>query len=79
MAAETECIHSGCCVSSFPFYYELRRDFRFLTDIQIYRLEKAAADPETLTQTAIIENLNPQEAARLSKVRNIGIAVRSPI
>ncbi|KAK2766683.1 Elongation factor G, mitochondrial [Arachnomyces sp. PD_36] len=37
-------------------------------------LEKAAAEPETLTQTAIIDNLNPEEAARLSKVRNIGIA-----
>jgi hypothetical protein len=32
-------------------------------------------EPEELSQETIIENLNPQEAARLSKVRNIGIAV----
>ena len=40
----------------------------------ICRLEKAAADPAALTQDAIVENLNPLEAARLNKVRNIGIA-----
>jgi hypothetical protein len=38
------------------------------------RLEEAH-DPEELTQETIIEKLDPQEAARLSKVRNIGIAV----
>lgn len=38
------------------------------------RLEEAQ-EPETLAQETIIENLNPEEAARLSKVRNIGIAV----
>ncbi|KAJ9297540.1 hypothetical protein DTO271G3_4315 [Paecilomyces variotii] len=37
-------------------------------------LEKAAAEPEGLSQEAIIDNLDPIEAARLSKVRNIGIA-----
>ncbi|KAI9930961.1 hypothetical protein ASPWEDRAFT_47715 [Aspergillus wentii DTO 134E9] len=37
-------------------------------------LEAAAATPETLSQDAIIDNLDPVEAARLSKVRNIGIA-----
>ncbi|KAA8649028.1 hypothetical protein EYZ11_000780 [Aspergillus tanneri] len=37
-------------------------------------LEAAAATPETLSQEAIIENLNPVEAERLSRVRNIGIA-----
>ncbi|KAL2006968.1 hypothetical protein VTN00DRAFT_8406 [Thermoascus crustaceus] len=37
-------------------------------------LSKAAADPEGLSQEAIIDNLDPAEAARLSKVRNIGIA-----
>ncbi|GAD96048.1 translation elongation factor G1 [Paecilomyces variotii No. 5] len=37
-------------------------------------LEKAAAEPEGLSQEAIIDNLDPVEAARLSKVRNIGIA-----
>ncbi|MCJ1245241.1 Elongation factor G, mitochondrial [Trapelia coarctata] len=33
-----------------------------------------AAEPENLTQESIVANLSPQEAARLSKVRNIGIA-----
>ncbi|OJJ83854.1 elongation factor G [Aspergillus glaucus CBS 516.65] len=37
-------------------------------------LEAAASNPETLSQEAIIDNLDPVEAARLSKVRNIGIA-----
>lgn len=38
-------------------------------------LEAAAANPEALSQAAIIDNLDPVEAARLDKVRNIGIAV----
>ncbi|KAF2437147.1 elongation factor G, mitochondrial [Tothia fuscella] len=37
-------------------------------------LEKATEDPSTLAQETIIENLDPKEAARLSRVRNIGIA-----
>ncbi|OAX84181.1 elongation factor G, mitochondrial [Emergomyces africanus] len=37
-------------------------------------LEHAAADPSTLTQSAIIENMDEAEMRRLSKVRNIGIA-----
>ncbi|KAH8693730.1 elongation factor G, mitochondrial [Talaromyces proteolyticus] len=37
-------------------------------------LEQAAADPEALSQDEIIKNLDPKEWARLSKVRNIGIA-----
>lgn len=37
--------------------------------------EHAAADPETLSQQAIIDNLDPKEWERLSRVRNIGIAV----
>ena len=36
--------------------------------------EAAAKDPSSLTQDAIVENLDPKEAARLDKVRNIGIA-----
>lgn len=36
--------------------------------------EAAALDPTSLTQDAIVENLDPKEAARLNKVRNIGIA-----
>jgi elongation factor G len=41
------------------------------------RLEEAQAEPENLAQETIIEKLDPREAARLSKVRNIGIAVGS--
>ncbi|EGP87039.1 uncharacterized protein MYCGRDRAFT_71756 [Zymoseptoria tritici IPO323] len=37
-------------------------------------LETAMHDPTSLSQDAIVENLNPAEAARLDKVRNIGIA-----
>ncbi|KAJ0419289.1 P-loop containing nucleoside triphosphate hydrolase protein [Aspergillus carlsbadensis] len=37
-------------------------------------LEAAAASPDTLSQDAIIQNLDPVEAERLSRVRNIGIA-----
>ncbi|GKZ20787.1 elongation factor G, mitochondrial [Aspergillus brasiliensis] len=37
-------------------------------------LEAAAANPDTLSQEAIIDNLDPVEAERLSRVRNIGIA-----
>ncbi|KAE8355605.1 Elongation factor G, mitochondrial [Aspergillus coremiiformis] len=37
-------------------------------------LEAAAATPDNLSQEAIIENLDPVEAERLSRVRNIGIA-----
>lgn len=36
--------------------------------------EAAAHDPTNLTQDVIVENLDPKEAARLNKVRNIGIA-----
>ena len=39
------------------------------------RLEQAA-EPENLAQETIINNLAPQEATRLARVRNIGIAVR---
>ena len=36
--------------------------------------EAAVHDPDALSQQSIVDNLNPQEAARLDKVRNIGIA-----
>ncbi|KAJ8608693.1 hypothetical protein MRB53_039495 [Persea americana] len=36
--------------------------------------EAAIHDPSSLTQQAIVDNLDPKEAARLTKVRNIGIA-----
>ncbi|KAH0256096.1 hypothetical protein KCU91_g17120, partial [Aureobasidium melanogenum] len=37
-------------------------------------LEHAMQDPSSLSQTDIVNNLNPKEAARLDKLRNIGIA-----
>ncbi|KAF2088795.1 translation elongation factor G [Saccharata proteae CBS 121410] len=37
-------------------------------------LEAAIQDPSQLSQQAIVDNLDPVELARLSKVRNIGIA-----
>ncbi|ETI29140.1 elongation factor G, mitochondrial [Cladophialophora carrionii CBS 160.54] len=37
-------------------------------------LEEAQDDPDSLSQETIIHNLSPEEAHRLSKVRNIGIA-----
>jgi len=37
-------------------------------------LEAATHDPTSLSQKAIVDNLDPAEAARLSKIRNIGIA-----
>ena len=36
--------------------------------------ETAVHDPTNLSQQAIVDNLDPMEAARLDKVRNIGIA-----
>jgi len=36
--------------------------------------ETAVHDPSALSQEAIVDNLDPKEAARLDKVRNIGIA-----
>ncbi|KAI9826742.1 MAG: hypothetical protein M1819_007287 [Sarea resinae] len=47
---------------------------RFQSNAAAAVLEAANAEPEALAQETIIENLNPEEAARLSKVRNIGIA-----
>ena len=43
----------------------------------VFSLEAAASDPESLSQSAIIENLDPAEAVRLDRLRNIGIAVCS--
>ncbi|GFF24920.1 elongation factor G, mitochondrial [Aspergillus lentulus] len=37
-------------------------------------LEAAASNPDGLSQEAIIDNLDPAEAIRLSRLRNIGIA-----
>jgi hypothetical protein len=45
-------------------------------DVWIHRLKHAAADPATLTQETIIDNLDAVERGRLARIRNIGIAVR---
>ncbi|KAF2224584.1 P-loop containing nucleoside triphosphate hydrolase protein [Elsinoe ampelina] len=47
---------------------------RFQSGAAAAVLEKALEQPMELEQETIIENLDPREAARLSKVRNIGIA-----
>lgn len=41
----------------------------------LFSLEAAASNPDGLSQEAIIDNLDPAEAIRLSRLRNIGIAV----
>lgn len=56
--------------------YTRRTDlFCFTLSNVIISLEAAKANPEGLSQAAIIDNLNPLEAERLSRCRNIGIAV----
>ncbi|KAG9241916.1 elongation factor G, mitochondrial [Calycina marina] len=57
---------------------ELRRHFSsspFLRAVSVEAiLKKAQGDPEELTQDIIVENLDSAERARLTKIRNIGIA-----
>ena len=76
VAAESGCV---CCGSFSVSFFTLPYAFFFFffeAERHLHsRLEAAAASPETLTQQSIIDNLDPAEAARLSKVRNIGIAV----
>ena len=52
--------------------------FRHEADLDSPRLKQAAADPSSLTQQKIIANLDGTEKERLSKLRNIGIAVGQP-
>lgn len=67
MAAEKDTSKRCCCsVSQASRSQEIAN---------LYRQEQAAEAPETLAQETIIENLSPKEAQRLSRVRNIGIAV----
>ncbi|RMZ72278.1 elongation factor G mitochondrial [Pyrenophora seminiperda CCB06] len=69
--AEAETVHrsSVCPATGLPRW---RRDVIRLIDNS--RLEQAKQDPSTLTQEKIVENLDPVEWERLSRVRNIGIA-----
>jgi hypothetical protein len=41
----------------------------------VFRVEQAVAEPEGLSQESIIENMSAEEQERISRVRNIGIAV----
>ena len=52
--------------------------FRHEANLDSRRLKQAAADPSSLTQQKIIANLDGTEKGRLSKLRNIGIAVGQP-
>ncbi|KAL8837385.1 MAG: hypothetical protein Q9170_002556 [Blastenia crenularia] len=66
MAGPKSAVWSCCfCVKSDFTHFKSKTDSG--------RLEQAA-EPENLAQETIIDNLAPQEAARLSRVRNIGIA-----
>lgn len=60
--------NSGAAAAVYVYYLIKEIEANF------HRLEQAT-EPEKLDQEAIIENLSPQEAARLSRIRNIGIAV----
>ena len=51
----------------------LKKLTNFLNKIS---LETATGDPEFLSQEDILGSLDPKEAQRLSRIRNIGIAVR---
>ncbi|GAB7358311.1 hypothetical protein MBLNU230_g2384t1 [Neophaeotheca triangularis] len=53
---------------------EQRQPRRWANNVAQSVLETAMHDPKALSQEAIVENLDPKEAARLDKVRNIGIA-----
>lgn len=66
------------CSSSVRRIDILDLDASELTMCPLPRLEKALDNPENLAQETIVANLDPIEAARLDKLRNIGIAVRNP-
>lgn len=76
MGTTTQCLCYCICSVSYPGYLKCCRAY---SDVSVSSLEAAAASPETLSQAAIIDNLDPVEAARLDKVRNIGIAVYTPL
>ena len=57
-----------------PVVYQSWQAKRLQSGAAAALLEKAQADPSQLDQSTIVENLDPKEAARLDKVRNIGIA-----
>lgn len=44
---------------------------------QLHSLKKAQEDAASLTPEYVAANMSGEEAARLSRVRNIGIAVRA--
>jgi len=70
VAAEAWCRWGSCC--NVCYSCTSRAEIWMLTFLS--RLEEAS-DPDSLSQETIIDNLSAEEAHRLSKVRNIGIAV----
>jgi hypothetical protein len=90
MFLAVEICESGCCrgcvssilvLSRISLYPSVWGDALLISTSHIYMLirlrslKQAAADPSSLTQEKIIDNLNDAERGRLSKIRNIGIAV----
>ncbi len=73
VAAKTGCCWSGRCNVSCWSVLSVNRPI-----LTFPRLEEAS-DPDSLSQETIIENLSGEEAHRLSRVRNIGIAVSQSI
>ena len=58
--------------------HQIATDFSLVLEnfsLTMYRMKQAAADPKTLTQEQIVQNLDSAERNRLSRIRNIGIAV----
>ncbi|KAL4740671.1 elongation factor G, mitochondrial [Aspergillus similis] len=74
----TRCASTAALRSATPVYQSVlnRRyqQMRNASGTAAAVLEAAAQTPDSLSQEAIIENLDPVEAERLSRVRNIGIA-----
>ncbi|KAL4820545.1 elongation factor G, mitochondrial [Aspergillus spinulosporus] len=74
----TRCASTAALRSATPVYQSvLNRRYqqtRNASGTAAAVLEAAAQTPDSLSQEAIIENLDPVEAERLSRVRNIGIA-----
>ncbi|KAL4754188.1 elongation factor G, mitochondrial [Aspergillus terricola var. indicus] len=74
----TRCASTAALRSAAPVYQSVlnRRyqQMRNASGTAAAVLEAAAQTPDSLSQEAIIENLDPVEAERLSRVRNIGIA-----
>lgn len=72
MATYTATEHDGSCSVSVSYLI-------CHSSLTLDSLEKAKEQPQNLAQETIVANLNPVEAARLDKLRNIGIAVSQTV